>query len=71
MTVRRDWGATNEKPTLEGMADAVGTAYIEGFAHGFMLRTDTTYEEFCQKHADEMKAALLAEGAKPFIAVRV
>lgn len=44
---------------------AVAKAYIAGFAQGFNLRTETTYTELCQLHADWMRAALLAAGSKP------
>lgn len=66
--VKASFGYEEER---EVTSDAIGTAYIEGFALGFMLRTEATYTEFCQKHADEMKTALLAAGAKPIAAARV
>lgn len=47
------------------LPEAIARAYATGFASGFMLRTETTYVEYCQEHADVMRAALRAAGAKP------
>ena len=48
--------------TLE---EALVASYVTGFSRGFMLRSDVTYVEYCQKHADLMSAALAEAGAKP------
>lgn len=47
----------------EALDEAIATAYITGFACGFNVRKETTYAEYCQRHAEEMRGALRAAGA--------
>ena len=49
----------------DNLLEAIGKSYVEGFAFGFSLSKDATYMEFCQAHADMMKAALLEAGSHP------
>lgn len=50
-------------PQHDAMRDAIGAAYITGFAAGFNIRTETTMEMFCPMHAEAMKNALRLAGA--------